>query len=56
MMPGRPRGAAGAALATPPIILLVDDEPAALSLTERELSKRYGGDYRIVARDFPRPH
>jgi thioredoxin reductase (NADPH) len=37
----------------PPVILLVDDELASLSLTEQELRKRYGGDYRIVARQSP---
>lgn len=33
-----------------PVILLVDDESATLSITERELRKRYGADYLIVAR------
>jgi len=37
-----------------PIILVVDDEIASLSITEHELRKRYGADYRIVARQSAR--
>ena len=33
-----------------PVILVVDDELTSLSITEQELRKRYGADYRIVAR------
>ena len=31
-----------------PIILTVDDEPQVLHAVERDLRRRYGGDYRIV--------
>jgi len=31
-----------------PVLLAVDDEPEALGRTERELARRYGGDYRVV--------
>ncbi len=33
-----------------PVILVVDDELGSLSLIERELKKRYGDDYRVVAK------
>ena len=33
-----------------PVILVVDDELTSLSITEQELRKRYGADYRVVAR------
>jgi thioredoxin reductase (NADPH) len=33
-----------------PVILVVDDDIASLTITERELRKRYGQDYRVLAR------
>ncbi|MEJ2210172.1 MAG: FAD-dependent oxidoreductase [Anaerolineae bacterium] len=33
---------------TKPILLAVDDEPQVLNSVERDLRRRYGGDYRIV--------
>ncbi len=31
-----------------PIILAIDDEPAVLNAVERDLRRRYGGDYRVL--------
>jgi thioredoxin reductase (NADPH) len=33
-----------------PVILVVDDDMASLTITEQELRKRYGRDYRVLAR------
>jgi thioredoxin reductase (NADPH) len=33
-----------------PVILVVDDDIASLAITEQELRKRYGRDYRVLAR------
>ena len=33
-----------------PVILVVDDDIASLTITEQELRKRYGRDYRVLAR------
>ncbi|NLE23469.1 MAG: FAD-dependent oxidoreductase [Actinobacteria bacterium] len=33
-----------------PVILVVDDDLASLTITEQELRKRYGRDYRVLAR------
>ncbi len=33
-----------------PVILVVDDDIAGLTITEQELRKRYGQDYRVLAR------
>ncbi|HEX2047837.1 MAG TPA: FAD-dependent oxidoreductase [Acidimicrobiales bacterium] len=38
---------------TQPVIVAVDDAPAALAQVEAELTKRYGTDYEIVARRSP---
>ena len=32
----------------PPVLMAVDDEPAKLAMVERELGRRFGGDYRVV--------
>jgi thioredoxin reductase (NADPH) len=37
-----------------PLILIVDDEPAALETMRADLDRRYGGDYRVVAHETPR--
>src|ERR671931_2932818 len=31
-----------------PVLMAVDDDPAALGVLERELRKRYGADYRVA--------
>ena len=36
-----------------PVILAVDDELVSLAIVERELRKRYGADYRVVAKQSP---
>jgi thioredoxin reductase (NADPH) len=36
-----------------PVLLAVDDEPAALDALEGELGKRYGADYEVVCADTP---
>ena len=36
-----------------PVLLAVDDEPAAAALVEQELGKRYGADYRVVCERSP---
>ena len=33
---------------TEPVLVAVDDDPAAAALLEQELHKRYGADYRVV--------
>lgn len=33
-----------------PVILVVDDDMSSLTITEQELRKRYGRDYRVLAR------
>ena len=33
-----------------PVILVVDDDMTSLTITEQELRKRYGRDYRVLAR------
>jgi len=38
---------------TRPVLLAVDDEPAAAALVEQELGKRYGADYRVVCERSP---
>jgi len=38
---------------TRPVLLAVDDEPAAAALVELELRKRYGADYRVVCERSP---
>ena len=37
-----------------PVILIVDDEPAALAAMHGDLDRRYGGDYRVAAHAAPR--
>jgi thioredoxin reductase (NADPH) len=36
-----------------PVLMAVDDEPAALRVLERELGKRYGADYQVVCAATP---
>jgi CheY-like chemotaxis protein len=36
-----------------PVLMAVDDEPAALRAIEGELGKRYGADYEVVCADTP---
>jgi thioredoxin reductase (NADPH) len=36
-----------------PVLMAVDDEPAALRALEGELGKRYGADYQVVCADTP---
>jgi thioredoxin reductase (NADPH) len=36
-----------------PVLMAVDDEPAALRALEGELGKRYGADYLVVCADTP---
>jgi thioredoxin reductase (NADPH) len=36
-----------------PVLMAVDDEPAALSAIEGELRKRYGTDYEVVCATSP---
>src|SRR6478672_7723577 len=37
-----------------PVVLAVDDDAAALARIERELTQRYGWDYRVVCEPSPR--
>ena len=37
-------------MAEQPVILVVDDDMVGLTITEQELRKRYGRDYRVLAR------
>ena len=37
-------------MSTQPVILIVDDDITSLTITEQELRKRYGRDYRVLAR------
>jgi hypothetical protein len=41
-------------MAERPVIMVVDDEPAALAAMLDALTRRFGGDYRIVPH-FPHP-
>ena len=38
-----------------PVLLAVDSEPDILAAMERDLSRRFAVDYRIVISDNPRP-
>ena len=40
---------------TRPVILVVDDDPAALARVGGELTKRYGTDYEVLAHGVPTP-
>ena len=44
---GEPRGPH---VSTQPVILIVDDDITSLTITEQEMRKRYGRDYRVLAR------
>jgi hypothetical protein len=39
-----------------PVLLAVDDEPAARSSIEAELRKRYEADYEVICEGSERPH
>lgn len=41
-------------LLKPPIIMIVDDDPAPLATMHEDLARRYGGDYRVVSHATPR--
>ncbi|HSI79999.1 MAG TPA: hypothetical protein VK919_05040, partial [Solirubrobacterales bacterium] len=36
-----------------PVLLAVDEDPAALARIDAELTRRYGTDYRVIAKTSP---